>query len=233
MPNGPGAAWTISVRLHEGSDVLPHETLTATFRGWFAHRRFPLVLAFLAAVLMLPAVGSGWMLDDWVQRAGLAPAKVSAGLRETCAIPPDAPYLENVLFDLFSHTDRLEERMDSGVLPWWTYREIRLRFWRPAAGDSDMAHGLNRPLRGLLLVAEAHIPGLARSGERAAPRATLQSPAVRRALHGGPSLHGPKPDQPRESETVKMRVKTSPEGRAPQRWMSSQTAPCRALSTAA
>jgi hypothetical protein len=101
-------------------------------RGLGSHR-VPVVLAGLAVLLMLPALWAGWLPDDLVQRAHILPETASPRLQGLTALPERSGELPFVLARLFSHTDRVPQQMDSGVLPWWTAPGIRVRFLRPFA----------------------------------------------------------------------------------------------------
>lgn len=96
-----------------------------TRAGW------PLIVALLATVLMLPALGTGFLADDYFHRASLLP------LREF-------PELIHPPLDLFafSYGDpvRLEPLIDHGIAPWWTLPELKMAFCRPL---SSLTHWLD------------------------------------------------------------------------------------------
>lgn len=91
-------------------------------RRCLVHRALPWVLAVLAILLALPALGLGWQFDDYVHRALLLPG---IELSEPRSSPLD-------LFGfLDGDPDRNRRLVELGVLPWWTLDELRLSFWRP------------------------------------------------------------------------------------------------------
>ncbi len=97
-------------------------------------KRLPLLLAALALLLVLPSLWTGFQLDDIVHRYFLLGNPDVQGNR----LSP---------LQLFSFLDgdsvRTHERMDIGLLPWWTVPGLRLNFWRPLTG---MTHWLDYAL---------------------------------------------------------------------------------------
>ncbi len=91
------------------------------------------MLAALCALLVLPSLGAGWLLDDYQHQ------NVLAGRIETHA--PASPY------GLFAFIDgepaRVRAMVDAGVLPWWTLDDLRIRFWRPL---TELTHALDHAL---------------------------------------------------------------------------------------
>lgn len=90
------------------------------------------LLFLLALALMSPALFAGFMGDDFIHQALFKP-----GL--PISLPDDAS-----LFGLFSFMDadpgRNKELMNLGLLPWWTFPEMKYAFWRPL---SELSHGLD------------------------------------------------------------------------------------------
>ncbi|MCG8671765.1 MAG: hypothetical protein MI867_20340 [Pseudomonadales bacterium] len=86
----------------------------------------------LAAVLISPALIAGFMGDDFIHLA-----LFKSGL--PVSAPNDAS-----LFGLFSFMDadpiRNKELMDLGLLPWWTFPDMKYAFWRPM---TELTHGLD------------------------------------------------------------------------------------------
>jgi len=75
-----------------------------------AHRRLPAALALLSVLLLLPALGAGFQLDDHFQRARLL------GFGE--------PSIR--LFEFYDGDPVANRaRMDEGRLPWWTAPDLR------------------------------------------------------------------------------------------------------------
>ena len=74
-------------------------------------RSFPLVVAALAILLAVPAVGAGWIMDDWYHHAVLLRG---SPYRELLGPPAD-------MFCFFTGDPvRTGRIMDLGVFPWWT-----------------------------------------------------------------------------------------------------------------
>ena len=88
--------------------------------AWLAQSHyFPLVVAALGILLALPALGAGWMMDDYYHRAVML---------------PDSPYRELLgppaeMFRFF-RGDPVRTRlvMDAGVFPWWTDPTLKAEF---------------------------------------------------------------------------------------------------------
>jgi hypothetical protein len=93
--------------------------------------RHPLVLAALAVVLSLPALGLGFQLDDHFLRVALTrPA-------------PDPEWARSPfdVFAFFTGDARFTRHVrDAGSVPWWVADELKLAFWRPLSG---LTHGLD------------------------------------------------------------------------------------------
>ncbi|MGA2787321.1 MAG: hypothetical protein ABSF60_07315 [Verrucomicrobiota bacterium] len=80
---------------------------------------------------MLPALKTGLMADDLVQRAvELRPDQLPARLRDA-GIPPDSGSLGTVLRELFPGINRMAPVKNYGLLPWWTPDDMKLGLWRP------------------------------------------------------------------------------------------------------
>jgi len=97
-------------------------TIRGTARGVLGHRRWPVALALLAVVLVLPSLRVGWVMDDHF-------------LRIAAVESSDVPEVFGAPMDMFRLLDgdpkRAEFLMDLGVLPWWTFKEVKAAFWRP------------------------------------------------------------------------------------------------------
>lgn len=100
-------------------------------------RRWPLVLALAAVLVSLPAVTVGPLNDDFVHRAMLVgPSESTQRLSEVGLAPAGSGRLGPTLSDLFIavHPQKnLRSLADYGALPWWTYEEHQVAFWRPLA----------------------------------------------------------------------------------------------------
>jgi len=91
------------------------------------HKHAPLLLALLGMLLALPSVWTGWQQDDLTLRFFLLDYRDLEG-------KTTSP------FDIFAFLNgdpqRTRKMMDIGLLPWWTWEDIRLSFWRPLSGVS-------------------------------------------------------------------------------------------------
>jgi hypothetical protein len=102
---------------------------------FLSHRHLPIFLALGAILVMLPALKSGLMADDLVQRSvELRPDQLPARLHDT-GIPADSGSLRAVLRDLFpgvgTNPQSVAQAKNYGVLPWWTPDDMSLGLWRP------------------------------------------------------------------------------------------------------
>ena len=100
-------------------------------KRFLSHRRLPMVLAIGAILVMLPALKTGLVADDLVQRAvELGPEQLPPRLQDT-GMPQNSGSLGTVLHDLFPGITRMAQAKDYGVLPWWAPDDLRLGLWRP------------------------------------------------------------------------------------------------------
>ena len=104
-------------------------------KRFLAHRYLPAVLAIGAILVMLPALKTGLVLDDLIQRiVELKPGQLPARMRDT-GMSPDSGSLGTVLRDLFPGLNRDPRCMalakNYGMLPWWTPDNLRVALWRP------------------------------------------------------------------------------------------------------
>jgi len=99
------------------------------------HRHLPVFLAVVAFIIMLPALRTGLLNDDLDHRAKLAgPSRINERLFDVGLVPDDSGRLSQAISDLFvavSPDKNLERFKNYGVLPWWTYENLRVSFWRP------------------------------------------------------------------------------------------------------
>ena len=82
------------------------------------HRRFPIVVAALAALGMVSALTGGWQLDDYFQRVTLL------GHGDSRPIQTFVQYIDR------AHNLK---QMDSGTLPWWASPHLHQAFLRYAS----------------------------------------------------------------------------------------------------
>lgn len=101
----------------------------------FGHRQFPLALALLAVISMLPALKVGLFGDDLVQRlAQFKEADLPARVVETGFVPPHSGELSSVVNRLFSYLgqpDTISRARDYGIAPWWIPPSWGAALWRP------------------------------------------------------------------------------------------------------
>jgi hypothetical protein len=100
--------------------------LTARLRALLTHRRAPLILAVLALLLTLPALGGGFVMDDYFHR------NVLLRRGEWSAARP--------LWDLFAFVpaDPAAWMRNSGLPPWWSSPGVLIHFARPLTALTHM-----------------------------------------------------------------------------------------------
>lgn len=80
----------------------------------FGHRHIFRITVFLAFLFCLPMLANGLFLDDYQQRLTMLTSPGSN------------------IFDFFTRGNPVTEaQMQSGILPWWTWPEAKIRFFRP------------------------------------------------------------------------------------------------------
>ena len=84
------------------------------------HQQLPWWLGALAFALASPAIGIGLLLDDYFHRAALLAL-------------PQLPELTRSPLELFAFVGD-DWTVNSGPLPWWASRELRIAFFRPLTG---------------------------------------------------------------------------------------------------
>jgi len=90
--------------------------------AFLSHRQMPWMMALLAMLFVLPSLRIGWQMDDNFHRLIL--------LGKT---PPNGEKLSPLNLFSFLNGDPVKNHtlMDNGFLPWWTLKDIRIRFFRP------------------------------------------------------------------------------------------------------
>ncbi len=128
-----GRAWALSVLDREAVGAVVLRCAGRVLR-W---RYMPIVLALVAVIVSLPAVGTGFLNDDYMHRAILiGPTDYVSRLSEVGLAPDDSGRLGTILSDLYiavHPAKNLESLKAYGSLPWWTYEGYRVAFWRPVA----------------------------------------------------------------------------------------------------
>jgi hypothetical protein len=84
-------------------------------------------------LLVLPSLGAGYLLDDYLHQNILS-GKVPAW-------GPGSPYGLFVFVD--DDPSRVRAMVDAGTLPWWTLDTLQIKFWRPL---TELTHGLDHAL---------------------------------------------------------------------------------------
>ena len=92
------------------------QRVAARIATLLAHRRLPVALAILAPVLLLPAFGAGWQLDDFFHRSRILGYGDAHPLQ--LFVPYDGSPEHNV------------RQMEAGTLPWWASPNLHLAFLR-------------------------------------------------------------------------------------------------------
>jgi hypothetical protein len=105
------------------------------FQGWLEHPRLPAMLALGAALVMLPALKLGLIMDDLPQRmVALPPDQVPARIHDM-GLPLNSGWCSTVVRDFFFGYYRDPQRgalaRNYGLLPWWTPDSLRIGLWRP------------------------------------------------------------------------------------------------------
>ena len=84
--------------------------------------RIILISAIIGMALTLPALGFGLLLDDYLHETILTGHSKGAELFES-------------RWHLFHFADikngQTQTLMEYGILPWWSYEGLKLKFWRP------------------------------------------------------------------------------------------------------
>ncbi len=93
----------------------------------------PWVLAALCVLLVLPSLGAGYSLDDYLHQNILSGKAQAYG--------PLSPYGLFVFVD--GDPSHIRAMVDAGTLPWWTLDTLQISFWRPLA---ELTHGLDHAL---------------------------------------------------------------------------------------
>jgi len=105
-------------------------------RNWLARPSIVIWAAAAAILLTAPAWWTGFAADDYFIRA------IALQDREV-------PGISTSRLDAFSFTtggpELVAEAIEQGVLPWWTYPDVHIAFWRPLAALTHAADFLLFP----------------------------------------------------------------------------------------
>ena len=93
------------------------------------------MLGVAAVVMMLPALKTGLVMDDLVQRIPqLKPSQIPPAFHQVAGQADKTGRLSTVLFETFGFPrDKTFSKMakEYGILPWWLPTEIKMSLWRP------------------------------------------------------------------------------------------------------
>ena len=100
---------------------------------WLSGRYLPIWVAGIGALLVLPSLGGGLILDDYHHYLVMRdPENLVQCIRSR--------------MDLFRFVDapeQIDQMVDVGLFPWWTGRDSKAAFWRPL---SSLTHLLDYTL---------------------------------------------------------------------------------------
>ena len=93
------------------------------FTDWLASPRLPVRLAAIAVLLAMPSLWAGLQIDDYIHRL------------EFQGFPDALRFFDRGSMFVFMTGDpeRAQDMMNFGMVPWWTYRDVLLRFLRPVS----------------------------------------------------------------------------------------------------
>lgn len=95
----------------------------------------PWLFALAAAAMMIPALKTGLMVDDLVQRVPqLEPSQIPPDLLNTGLVPDNPGTLSTVLFETFGFLRNKAHAAimrNYGIFPWWFPDDVKVSLWRP------------------------------------------------------------------------------------------------------
>lgn len=97
-------------------------------RRFCAHERAPLLAALLSTLICLPALRTGFFVDDWIHRLKIQGARGWEAQRH--------PALE--LFDFMKPGSTNDLLVDQGILPWYSHPEVRAALFRPLSSATHL-----------------------------------------------------------------------------------------------
>ncbi len=108
-------------------------TISSRVAALAMHPRLPWVLAALCALLVLPSLTAGYVLDDFLHQNILSGKVQVQG--------PLSPYGLFVFVE--GDPSRVRAMVETGTLPWWTLDTLQIEFWRPL---TELTHGIDHAL---------------------------------------------------------------------------------------
>ncbi len=117
-------------------------TKHSRLRGFLGSPRAGIFAVFIAVVLNLPSIPSGWQVDDLVHRANFL--EVGPMM--------DSSNMTNRMFDFLSgDPEEILAFKDIGVLPWWAFDSLKISFWRPLSSFTHVVDYALWPQSGALM----------------------------------------------------------------------------------
>ena len=109
--------------------------VSVLFQKFFEYKYLPVILAVIAFVITIPALKSGFTLDEYYETAILTdPNELPQQLLEMDFLPENSGKLPTAIFDMISigrQEGHIQKSINNGMLPWWTYQESIGAFFRP------------------------------------------------------------------------------------------------------
>ncbi|MHC4660818.1 MAG: hypothetical protein ACYS8W_03955 [Planctomycetota bacterium] len=93
------------------------------------HRRLPLAVAVVAAVLTLPSLKGGLMMDDFRQRIVVHQPELYTA---------ELPHMMDTYDFASGDPEKGRRDIDFGCIPWYANPEFRGRFWRPLTSATQV-----------------------------------------------------------------------------------------------
>lgn len=95
-------------------------------------KKLPIVLACLSMFLVIGTVGNGIYFDDYIHRLKLKAPHL--------LIPSEYGTIEGLFAFGTGKPEQVRKAMEHGMVPWWTYEELKIAFFRPI---SAMTHWID------------------------------------------------------------------------------------------
>ncbi|MDP8243284.1 MAG: hypothetical protein P9L94_04320 [Candidatus Hinthialibacter antarcticus] len=96
------------------------KTMRERIKALLTHPYLPFIVAGAAIVFTLPSLLVGWQADDYYHRGIFLDR-----------LPEQLPLLS--MFSFFHGESHIHRWIAEGILPWWTWENIRLSFFRPVS----------------------------------------------------------------------------------------------------
>jgi hypothetical protein len=109
------------------------DRVVTALRVWTHHPLFLPVLIVLTVALVLPSARAALHGDDYI----------ILGILSGSALSEIYPSRLDVFNFVDGSPERTRRMLDLGLLPWWTFPDVRVAFWRPV---SALSHGVDYAL---------------------------------------------------------------------------------------